>query len=440
MRKRLLAIIATAAMVVAMVPSMVFAANGLPDADGGVITLEDDAKLTGNVTLEDNTYITVKSGEEVTLNLNGYKLSGKSTTSTTSFMIKVPSNSKLTITNGSVSFYATTPDTEWGGEGQPPYPGYANNTIRNEGTLIVDGANIENLTAAGGASYVVDNYAGSNLVVESGKIDGHGKVAIRMFSGSATNPINVTVNGGTITGTRAIWVHLTGSDSSVACDANVTVTGGTLESTDDEYNQAIYVYSYGNSYNNVDVKISGGTLDDVAFTGGTSKGGNGSENVEITGGVINDTYGYGTDDNALGKYIKGGQFNEDVSAYVADDNAMVEVKDAAGNTTYYVGNAVADGVKNAPNGAEITVMKAAEGTELKEVPAGVKVVNDSDNTIKVNGTEVDAEGEITIKAPEKPEKPQDSPETGDNSMVPIAVAGLALAAMAAAFATKRRTN
>lgn len=45
-------------------------------------------------------------------------------------------------------------DTQWGGEGQPPYPGYANNTIRNEGVLTIENAYLENRTQKGGASYV----------------------------------------------------------------------------------------------------------------------------------------------------------------------------------------------------------------------------------------------------------------------------------------------
>ncbi len=453
MRKKLLAIIAAMAMVMTMIPAVAFADAGLPEPVNGVITLENDVTLTNDVTLADDVTIVVPAGKEVTLNLNEKTLSGKATTSTTSYLIKVAGGGKLTVTEGTISFYATTPDTEWGGEGQPPYPGYANNTVRNEGTIVVNGATIENKTAPGGASYVIDNYAGSNLTINSGKIDGHGKTAIRMFTSSAEKPINVTVNDGTITGNRAIWVHLAGSNSAVKADANLTVNGGTLESTDDVYNMAIYVYSYGNSFEGTDVKITGGTLDDVAFTGGTKTAETGAENVEITGGIINDTYGYGTGANDIGKYISGGQFNEDVSAYVADDSALVKITDAAGTTAkYYVGDDVEEAVKNAESGSTIEILQAPEGTELESVPGGVKVENSTDTTVTVNGIELEADDNMVIEeaddsdeegtTPPAGDKADGTTQTGDtsNMTVPFALAGLAVVAMAAVVLARRKQS
>ena len=39
---------------------------------------------------------------------------------------------------------------------------------------------------------------------------------------------------------------------------NLTVTGGTLTSTEQTYNQAIYSYSYGNDMKNELINVSGG--------------------------------------------------------------------------------------------------------------------------------------------------------------------------------------
>ena len=104
----------------------------------------------------------------------------------------VKSGGSLTIKNGTLSFAATTPDTVWGGEGQPPYPGYANNTITNQGTLVIENATIENKTSKGGASYVIDNYAGANLIINEGSVltQSGGDIAIRMFNGGS-GAINV---------------------------------------------------------------------------------------------------------------------------------------------------------------------------------------------------------------------------------------------------------
>jgi len=242
-------------------------------ASGGEIALAEDISLTDSP-------LTISA--DTVIDLNGHTLSGVATNSSTSNLIKVSNGKSLTLKNGTVSFGATTPDTNWGGEGQPAYPGYASNTIRNEGELIIDGAVIENKTGAGGASYAIDNYNGAELTVKSGRvIQSGGDVAIRMFGGTT----NVTIKGGEISGKRAVWIHVPGSDSSKAPDMNLTITGGTLTGSQ----MAIYSYSYGNSFADVDVKISGGTFNgDVCFGGGY-KGD--QENVTVTGGTFNGELG-----------------------------------------------------------------------------------------------------------------------------------------------------
>lgn len=229
------------------------------------------AKLTANLALKD-AKIDIPAGSDVTLDLNGYTISGQSTASTTSNLIQVKEGSTLTLKNGTVAFAATKPDVEWGGEGQPAFPGYANNTISLKGKLVIDGATVKNMTAPGGASYAIDCYPGADLIINSGTIDGCGKIAIRMFCNSNTVDTKVTVNGGTVTGSRAIWVQLpSGAETRDVANvqkANLTVNGGKLVSTDETYNLALYVYSYGSSYDNTYVTLNGGTYyGNVAFGG-----------------------------------------------------------------------------------------------------------------------------------------------------------------------------
>ena len=250
-------------------------------ADGKDVILGED------IILSDAPIVVAANADQV-IDLNGNTLSGISTSSTASNLIKVPASSSLTLANGTVSFGATTPDTNWGGVGQPAFPGYANNTINCSGTLIIDGATIENVTAPGGASYAIDCYPGANLIINDGVIDGHGKVAIRMFANSATVATNVTINGGTITGRRGIWVQLPSSNSAVAPIVNLTVNGGVITATDSA-DCAIYSYSYGNSFANTNVTITGGTFNGVVGFGGGYKGD--QETVTVTGGTFNDSIG-----------------------------------------------------------------------------------------------------------------------------------------------------
>ena len=269
-------------------------ANTIANVDELNAALTDGGEyyLIESLTLADKPVV-IKNGASITINLNGKTISTSSTSSTTSYGIEVQAGATLELKGeGLVTFYATKPDTEWGGEGQPAFPGYANNTIKNLGKLIIDGPTVENKTAAGGASYAIDCYQGSELIIESGKIMGYDKCAIRMFANSNTQTTSVTVNGGEISGKRGIWIQLPGSNASNVRPVNLTVTGGTITSLQPDKDCAIYSYSYGDSFANTNITISGGTFNgDVAFGGGY-KGD--QENVTVTGGTFN---GY------LGRYL-----------------------------------------------------------------------------------------------------------------------------------------
>ncbi len=289
-------------------------------ADNQTITLVKDLVLESP--------LEIANGKTVTLDLNGHTLSETATSAAASCMFAVKSGGSLTIKNGTLTYAATTPDTAWGGEGQPPYPGYANNTIRNEGTLVIENATIENKTSKGGASYVIDNYAGANLIINEGAVltQSGGDIAIRMFNGGS-GTINVTINGGDISGYRAVWIQLASNNTAVAPIMNLTVTGGTLTSTEQTYNQAIYSYSYGNDMKNVLINVSGGTFNgDIALTGGANK--TNLETLNISGGQFNGQWGfysYGADEKALEAItVTGGTFMTDPSYYLDAGYTAVE--------------------------------------------------------------------------------------------------------------------
>lgn len=244
--------------------------------NGGKIALAEDVFVEST--------LSIAKGTDAYLDLNGNTLSGCFTNASTSALIK--NSGTLTIANGTVVSLAENPDTDWNPEG---FPTYASNTISNSGVLVIEeGAVIENQTNQGGASYAIDNYAGASLTVNGGAIIAK-DVAIRMNTASATAANNVEINGGTITGKRAIWIHLAGSSNATAPTVNLVIKGGDFNSTSD---LTIYSYSYGNSFANVNVTFNGGDFEkDVAFGGGY-KGD--QETVTVNGGVF---HGY------LGRYL-----------------------------------------------------------------------------------------------------------------------------------------
>jgi len=266
-----------------------------------------------------NAPVTIASGKTAVFDMNGKTVTGIATSASASRLVEVKSGADLLIKNGTLVFAATTPDTEWGGEGQAPYPGYANNTVSNSGTLTIENAVLENRTSKGGASYVIDNYAGAKLIVNEGSVitQSGGDIAIRMFN-AGSGAIDVTVNGGTITGNRAVWIQLASTNAAVAPVMNLTVTGGTLNTTDQTYYLSVYSYSYGNDMKNVTVNVSGGTFNgDIALTGGANK--TNIETVTITGGTISDVYSYGDYAKAAETIkIYGGTFFYDPSDYLAE--------------------------------------------------------------------------------------------------------------------------
>ena len=294
--------------------------EALDAAGGQTITVVKDLVLDSPVV--------VAQGNTVALDLGGNTLSGVATSASASSLFTVKSGGDLTISNGTVSFAATTPDTQWGGEGQPPYPGYANNTISNSGTLTIENAVLENRTSKGGASYVIDNYSGAKLTINEGSVitQSGGDIAIRMFNGGS-GAVDVTINGGTITGARAVWIQLASTDTAVAPVMNLTVTGGTLTSSDTNYQMAVYSYSYGNDMKNVNINVSGGTFNgDIALTGGSNK--TNIETLNISGGTFNGPwsfYSYGDFDKSLETIkVSGGTYLEDPTDYLATGYVAVQ--------------------------------------------------------------------------------------------------------------------
>jgi hypothetical protein len=296
--------------------------EALDVADNQVITLDQDVVLEVPLILPKN--------KTAVIDLNGNTISGIATSASSSNLITVKGGADLTLKNGRVIFAATTPDTQWGGEGQPPYPGYANNTIRNEGVLTLEGMYLENKTQRGGASYVIDNYNGAKLTVNEGTtiLQSGGDIAIRMFNGSA-GEIDVTENGGEISGYRAVWIQLASNNTAIAPIMKLDVNGGVLTSTDQTYNQAVYSYSYGNDMRNVLINVTGGTFNgDIALTGGANK--TNIETLNISGGTFNGQWGgfysYGADDKALEAIaVTGGSFPADPSAYIPAGYGAVEI-------------------------------------------------------------------------------------------------------------------
>ena len=240
-------------------------AEAVKDAETVIAALEagENVTLDSDILLDDAT-VTIPANSEAILDLNGYTMTVKNSQAKASCAIT--NKGSLTITNGTVTYESAQPD---------PTFGYGTNTITNSGNLVIDGATVIN-TTNGGSSNAIDNAPGATLIVNSGVIKSE-KVTIRLRDGSTA-----TINGGEISGARAVQIHLF---QNVAADTKLTINGGTFTG---EF--ALYSYAYGNvKFDRTTVEITGGTFNGyVAFGGGNKEA---VETVTITGGTFNSDLG-----------------------------------------------------------------------------------------------------------------------------------------------------
>lgn len=245
---------------------------------GETITVLRDVTLTEGVT--------VAADDEITLNLNGKNVTY---TSDVAGEAMITNNGNLTISGEGSIVYTYT------GEADATYS-KGNYTISNRGTLMVESGTIENATAKmSHVSYTIDNGGNGKTVISGGKVINTNNYAIRQFA-SGTNENTLTITGGEVSGTRAVWMQAAGSNTADAPTISLNMEGGKLTGTGESasYQLAVYSYSYGNDMKNISINIEGGeVVGDIALTGGKNK--TNAETVVITDGTFTDLYSYAED-------------------------------------------------------------------------------------------------------------------------------------------------
>ena len=457
MRKKLLAVIAAAAMAVTMMPAMVFA-TGAPVTNeealreavdtGGEVTLGADINLTspleisGNVTLNLGIYdirpaegftgadavkdslIVVNRGAHLIVNGNEGIIDASNNT------YGVRAGIKMTKNDGNADNYAMKARlTVNGGIIKGDDYGIVGNGTRHGTEITINGGTVES------GSHAIYHPQDGTLTVNNGTISGK-MTGIEMRSGT------LNVNGGVIIGE--------GDPFSVGPNGNGTTTGG-----------AAVAIAQHTTENPINVNITGGTFTATADDGYAIVASNPQENanvesnvnIVIDGGVFKGFVADNTTAEDLGAtlVINKGIFQKSFS-FVGEGSGLNASQDyMLIDGRRYIGNdLVADALKNATKDSEIYVFTDVDGKLV--VPAGATVYNYTGETLNINGTNyektpVDQDPQPIVapeaKAPEE-QKPEKSPETGDesNMAVPFAAAGLALAAMAAvaAVAARRRHN
>ena len=274
-----------------------------------ILMIDNEAVVAG---------ITIDATKNIVLELNGKTISGNTDSSKTYALIT--NKGTLTIQDntdtagdgtgtGLITTYIANPD---GGD----VPGYASNTITNNGNLTVKSGKIVN-NGSGYACYAIDNQTNGNSYTPTLKIEG-GRMqqmnaytyAVRMFCNSTTNVNSVEISGGVIEGGYGLWLQTPNNKSN---KANLVITGGTLNAND---GAALYIGGTKADNSNISFDISG----TATYINGTGV---------IIQGPLSGTYGHSSISNGnfvnvqcganVEKFITGGIYDEVVNdIYIAE--------------------------------------------------------------------------------------------------------------------------
>lgn len=235
--------------------SLVDAVAAVPtDGTETIITMIDNESVESGVSID--------STKNIILELNGKRIQGNTDSATTYALIT--NKGTLTIQDstdtekngtgtGLITTYIFNPD-------QGDIPGYASNTITNNGILTVKSGRIVN-NGSGYACFAIDNQTNGTLytpvlTIEGGRFEqmnGY-TYAVRMFCNSITNLNTANVSGGVITGGYGLWLQTPNANAN---KASLNISGGILESRD---GAALYIGGTKAENSEISVIINGGEI------------------------------------------------------------------------------------------------------------------------------------------------------------------------------------
>lgn len=378
MRKRLLAIIATAAMVVAMVPAMAFAANADHAELQGMINAAGDGAtitLTKNYAIDDTIVIADKN---ITIDGDGYSVTA---TSRKNFEVKNSTTTEIDVTFKDIKVVNNSNSVGPSPRAIDTRNGYIALTLDGV-TLDVSSAkgdstgyNPQGLTVGGNYSDAIDVTVKNSTIVAGDS--GYGIITF--------NPVNLVVDNSNVSGYAAMYFKGVNSSQGSAGSV-VTIKNSTVAESENIHNGA------SNAFGTIVFEDDDITINvDNSTISGTSTG-----DQTQTVFLENNEYATFTKANTVNIY--------NGSKIIADNSETIATVSATNKVVF----------KDATCSVEIPAEFIAEGYAQDKTTGVV-------SKIETN-------------------KPEASPATGDNSMAPIAVAGLVMAAMAAVVATRRRTN
>ena len=323
----------------------------------------------------------------------------------------------------------------------------------NKISAAMDGPHM--ISSAGNLT-IIDS-VGTGSIAKEGNSSDYGYV-LENHGTMVLNGIKVTSASSMSSAIENGWYTASANTTKATCEMTITNSdisqangsGGLYTIKNDDYGKM--VINGGNFTNSTagagtvlnwnDLTINDGNFTGVAAVRTLKQGTLGYElgNTLINGGTFNGKIDTLPNYSGMQIGVMGGTFNSDVTPYVGD-TLVVE-----NNGTYYVGGTARDAIENATSGT-FTVKKAEGSTEFNVKP-GVTIVNNSRETIKVNGNEVAPEKSYTVPGapiiiyPPTEDTPkandQKNPATGANDFVGVAAAMAVVSLLGAAAVIRKK--
>lgn len=259
--------------------------------------------------------ITIKASKQITLDLNGHTLNG----GTGNAKAAILNRGSVTITDTSADKTGTIKRDDQGIEGETSYY-----VIDNNGTMVIDQANVVNNSGIKGSSLIrnggVDTV--SSLTINGGTFEQQNFIAVKNDGNG-----ELTINGGTLTSKQSVVQNW-----NKAQILGGNLTGGYLWT--DSYTE---VGTVGETVIGGNAQFTGRIYMDVTSPNPST--------LKIEGGRLNVTKWTVTEaaskvDSSIA--VSGGTFEAAVPAeYCAGGFAPAKTTDASGNVTYGVSNEVA---------------------------------------------------------------------------------------------------
>ena len=287
--------------------------------------------------------VTIAANKKITLDLNGHTLNGSTGTANAAILNK----GNVTITDTSADKTGTIKRDDQGAEGETSYY-----VIDNNGTMVIDQANVTNNSGSKGSSLIrnggVDNV--SSLTINGGMFKQQNFIAVKNDGNG-----ELTINGGTLTSKQSVvqnWNkaqilggNLTGiiwTDSwTEAGTVGETVIGGDAHFTGK-------IRMDVTSPNPSTLKIEGGSLDVTSWTV-TDAAAKVDSSIAVSGGTftaaVPEDYcatGYVPVTNGDGTYsVEEGKFTVQVtSRTTTSDSPVANVSGGGSDITYADGTTV----------------------------------------------------------------------------------------------------